>query len=91
MTDPDVPDFSGLEGGEEQQAEDTVRAVIGWYNTQLIAEQRSPSLDPERIEELRAGRQAALADQQQLVTADPQEAARIAEAYAARLKKLKES
>ncbi|MFB7031544.1 MULTISPECIES: hypothetical protein [Terrabacteria group] len=91
MTDPDVPDFSGLEGGEEQQAEDAVRAVISWYNTQLITEQRSPVFDEERIEKLRAGRQAALADQQQLATADPEEAARIAEVYAARLRELNES
>ncbi len=82
----DSPDFSSLEGGVEAQAADAVRAVVSWYNDQLLAEQRSPVPDEERVEELRAGRQAALADQQQLATADPQEAARIAEVYAARLK-----
>ncbi|MFI8515965.1 hypothetical protein ACIGHB_33080 [Streptomyces sp. NPDC085460] len=88
MTDPDGLDFSGLEGGAEEQAADAVRAVVSWYNTQLLAEQRSPVPDEERIEELRSGRQAALADQQQLATADSQEAARITEVYAARLKEL---
>ncbi|MEU2245087.1 hypothetical protein ABZ572_37530 [Streptomyces sp. NPDC018338] len=47
--------------------------------------------DEERIEERRASRAAALADQQQLATADTEEEARIAEVYAARLKELKES
>jgi hypothetical protein len=88
VTDPGGPDFSGLEGGVEAQAADAVRAVVSWYNAQLLAEQRSPLPDEERVEELRAGRQAALADQQQLATADVEEAARIAEVYAARLKDL---
>ncbi|MGW0336475.1 hypothetical protein ACWD0J_32290 [Streptomyces sp. NPDC003011] len=85
------PDFSGLEGGEEQAAEDAVQEVVNWYNTQIIAEHRAPVPDEERIEELKAGRQAALADQAQLVTADPEEADRIAAVYTARLKELKES
>ncbi|CCK32969.1 hypothetical protein BN159_p97 (plasmid) [Streptomyces davaonensis JCM 4913] len=87
----DEPDFSGLEGGEEQAAEDAVQEVVNWYNTQIIAERRAPVPDEERLEELKAGRQAALADQAQLVTADPQEAERIAVVYAARLRDLKES
>ncbi|MFE5711972.1 hypothetical protein ACFQ7J_14285 [Streptomyces sp. NPDC056501] len=91
MTDPDIPDFSGLEGGEEQAAEDVVREVVNWYNVQLLAERRAPVPDDERIEELKAGREAALADQAQLVTADPEDAARVAEVYATRLKELKES
>ena len=45
----------------------------------------------ERLEELKAGRQSALADQAQLATADPEEAERIADVYAARLRELKES
>ncbi|WP_370270172.1 hypothetical protein [Streptomyces sp. V4I8] len=88
---PDEPDFSGLEGGEEQGAQDAVQEVVNWYNTQIIAERRAPVPDEERIEELKAGRQAALADQAQLATADPEEAEQIAAAYAARLKKLNES
>lgn len=88
---PDKPDFSGLEGGEEQGAQDAVQEVVNWYNTQIIAERRAPVPDEERIEELKAGRQAALADQAQLATADLEEAGRIAAVYAARLRKLNES
>ncbi|MFJ2272424.1 hypothetical protein ACIOHO_40385 [Streptomyces sp. NPDC087849] len=91
MTDPDTPDFSGLEGGEEAQAAGIVRDVVLWCGTQIAAEHRAPVPDEERLEELKAGRPAALADQTQLATADPQEAARIAEVYAARLKELNES
>ncbi|MGW2051990.1 hypothetical protein ACWCPF_43780 [Streptomyces sp. NPDC001858] len=87
---PDEPDFSGLGGGEDQQADDIVREVMGWYNAQIIAERRAPVPDDERIEALQAGREAALADQAQLATAAPEEAVRIAAVYAARLKELKE-
>ena len=76
--------------GEDQQADDIVREVVGWYNAQIIAERRVPGPDDERIEALRAGRAAALADQVQLATADPEEA-QIAAVYAARLRELKES
>ncbi|MFC9131880.1 hypothetical protein ACFT4A_34295 [Streptomyces sp. NPDC057099] len=88
---PDEPDFSGLEGGEEQAAEDAVQEVVNWYNAQIITERRAPAPDEERIEELKAGREAALADQAQLATADQEEADRIAVVYAARLNALKES
>lgn len=88
---PDEPDFSGLDDGEEQAAEDTVREVVNWYNDQIITERREPVPDEERIEELKAGREAALADQAQLATADPEEAERIAAVYAARLRELRES
>ncbi|WP_257981132.1 hypothetical protein [Streptomyces sp. CB02959] len=90
MSDPDIPDFSALagEGGQEQLALDAIRAVVGWYTTQIVAEHRAAVPDQERMEELKAARQAALADQAQLATADEEEAARVAAAYAARLKKL---
>lgn len=55
------------------------------------APHRTPVPDEDRIEELTAGRQAALEDQRRLGTADPQETERIAALYAARLKELKES
>lgn len=87
---PDEPDFSGLEGGEEQAAQESIQEVVNWYNTQLLEERRAPVPDEERIEELKAGRQAALADQAHLATAGPEEADRIAAVYAARLKELKE-
>ncbi|MFB7482955.1 hypothetical protein ACFUEM_32905 [Streptomyces anulatus] len=89
MTDPDIPDFSGLEGGEEQAAVEAIQEVVNWYSAQLLAEHRAPVPDEERLEELKAGRAAALADQAQLVTADPEEAGRVAALYAARLKELK--
>ncbi|MGN5392511.1 hypothetical protein [Streptomyces sp. JL7001] len=91
MSDTHGPDFSGLEGGEEHAAEDTIQEVVNWYNTQIISERRAAVPDDERIEELKAGREGALADQAQLATADPEEADRIADVYAARLKELKES
>lgn len=91
MSDPDIPDFSDLEGGEEQAAEDAVQEVVNWYNAQIIAERRAPVPDEKRIEKLKADREAALADGAQLATADPEEADQIAAAYAARLKELKES
>ncbi|MET9572444.1 hypothetical protein ABZY34_25490 [Streptomyces virginiae] len=91
MSDIPSPDFSGLEGGDEQQAADIVRDVVTWYSSQIAAENRAPVPDEERIEELKTGRQAALEDQQRLTTADPEETGRIASLYAARLKELKES
>ncbi|MFJ2136901.1 hypothetical protein ACIOMQ_39995 [Streptomyces sp. NPDC087845] len=56
MTDPDTPDFSGLEGGEEAQAAGIVRDVVLWCGTQIAAEHRAPVPDEERLEELKAGR-----------------------------------
>ncbi|GHB03288.1 hypothetical protein GCM10010330_66920 [Streptomyces tendae] len=91
VSDLPNPDFSGLEGGEEQAAQDAVQEVVNWYNAQIIRERRAPVPDEERLEELKAGRQAALADQAQLATADSQEAERITAVYAARLKDLKGS
>ncbi|MEU2228621.1 hypothetical protein [Streptomyces sp. NPDC018347] len=87
----DSPDFSGLDGGEEQDAADAVRDVVAWYSNRIVAEARKPVPDEERIEELKAGRQAALDDQARLATAGPEETRRIAAVYAARLKELKES
>ncbi|WP_239010436.1 hypothetical protein [Streptomyces sp. 769] len=88
LSDTPIPDFSHLDGGEEQQALDAVQEVVSWYNTQIAAEHRAPVPDEERIEELKAARQAALDDQQRLETAGPQKTARIAALYAARLKEL---
>lgn len=87
----DSPDFSGLDGGDEQAAEEAIQEVVNWYNVQLLEERRAPVPDEQRIEELKSGRQAVLADQAQMATADPEEAERIAALYAARLKELKES
>ncbi|WP_436960770.1 hypothetical protein [Streptomyces sp. SudanB182_2057] len=64
---------------------------MNWYNIQLLEERRASVPDEERMEELKAGREAALADGAQLATADPEESGRIAAVYAARLKELKET
>ncbi|MEV7003205.1 hypothetical protein AB0N62_36780 [Streptomyces sp. NPDC093982] len=89
---PDDFDFSRLEGGDEQAAHDVIQEVVNWYDAQIITERRAPVPDGERIDALRAGRQAALADQTQLATADPEEAEQVAAAYAAaRLNELSES
>ncbi|MEU5583091.1 hypothetical protein ABZ791_36460 [Streptomyces huasconensis] len=90
MSDTPSSDFSGLEGGQEQAAEEAIQEVVNWYNTQLLAERRAPVPDEERVEELKVGREAALADQAQLATADAEESGRIAAVYAARLRELKE-
>ncbi|MGW9453993.1 hypothetical protein [Streptomyces sp. NPDC055632] len=90
MTDPEAFGSSGLEGGEDLAAVEDIQEVVNWYTAQLVAEHRAPVPDEERVEKLKAGRQAALADQQQLATADPEETARIAEVYAARLRELNE-
>ncbi|MEU0950039.1 hypothetical protein ABZ379_46440 [Streptomyces canus] len=81
---PDEPDFSGLGGGEDQQADDIVREVVGRYNAAIVAERRAPVPDDERIEKLKAGREAVLADQAQLATAEPEEATQIAALCAVR-------
>ncbi|MEU4955211.1 hypothetical protein [Streptomyces lavendulae] len=91
MSDTPSPDFSGLDGGDEQDAVDVVRDMVTWYSTQIAAERRAPVPDDDRIEELNADRQAALEDQRRLGTADLQETERIAALYAARLKELKEA
>ncbi|MFD0396430.1 hypothetical protein ACFQ3Z_46265 [Streptomyces nogalater] len=56
MSDTPTPDFSGLEGGDEQQAEDAVQEVVNWYNAQITKERRAPLPDEDRIEELKAVR-----------------------------------
>ncbi|WP_129312414.1 hypothetical protein [Streptomyces sp. L2] len=88
MPDTPSPDFPGLKGGEEQAAQDAVQKVVHWYSTRIIKERRASVPDDQRLAELKAGRQAALADQAQLVTADLEEAGWIAAVYAARLKEL---
>lgn len=86
MSDTPSPDFSDLEGGDEHQAMDAVRKMIAWYNTQITAANRAPVPDEDRIAQLKADRQTAVDDQALLENAGPEETARIAAAYAARLK-----
>ncbi|MGW7003660.1 hypothetical protein ACWGCW_12725 [Streptomyces sp. NPDC054933] len=97
MHDPrqsaDSSDFSSLagHGGEKEQALDVVGAVETWYGAQIARERRAPVPDAERLEELQAARQEAIDAQRRLEEADPDETARIAALYAARLKELKNS
>ncbi|MCQ8194639.1 hypothetical protein [Streptomyces rugosispiralis] len=91
MSDTPSPDSPHLEGGEEQQALDTVQEVVNWYNTQIVTERRNPVPDEERIEKLKTDRQTVLEDRKRLETADPKETAQIAARYAARLKELTDS
>ncbi|MEU5236651.1 hypothetical protein ACH4UR_36455 [Streptomyces lydicus] len=88
MSDPEGSGFSSMEGREEQQAFDAVRAVVSWYADRIAAEGRAPVPDEARVRELKAARRAALDDQAQLATADPEEAAGVAAFYAARLREL---
>ncbi|MFJ3840617.1 hypothetical protein ACWGHM_37145 [Streptomyces sp. NPDC054904] len=88
MSEPNTADFEPLDGDEDQLARDAVREVIAFYNTRITAERRSSMPDDERIEQLKAARQAAIDDQSRLETAGPGDAARIAADYAARLKGL---
>ncbi|MER6046565.1 hypothetical protein ABT168_03685 [Streptomyces sp. NPDC001793] len=91
MPDPnDAPGSSPPEGDAEQQAYDAVRAVTLWYSARITAERRAPAPDERRIRELTAARRAALDDGAQLATADPEEAARVAAYYMARLRELTE-
>jgi len=88
---PDIPS-PGIPGPQGvQPAEDTIQEFLNWYNEQIIKERHAALPDERRIEGLKAGRQAALADQAQLATADPEEAEWIATVYAAWLKELNES
>ncbi|MFF3863610.1 hypothetical protein [Streptomyces sp. NPDC002209] len=88
MSDPNTADFEPLDGGEDQQARNAVREVIAFYNARVLEERRAQLPDGERIEQLKAARQAAIDDQTRLETARPGDAARIAADYAARLKGL---
>lgn len=88
VSDPNTTGFEPLDGDEDQLARDAVREVIAFYNARIAAERRAPVPNDERIEQLKAARQAAIDDQTRLDTAGPGDAARIAADYAARLKGL---
>ncbi|PJM97838.1 hypothetical protein CG740_39045 [Streptomyces sp. CB01201] len=83
-------DFANLPGGDEDQARDAVKEVMNWYNTQILAQRRSPVRDEERLAHLTGARKEATTALQALDGAGPEETARIAALYAARLKALRE-
>ncbi|MGP3990802.1 hypothetical protein [Streptomyces sp. 3N207] len=80
-----TPDLGGDEPGYEV-AHDIVRTVLAWYSQQLLLARRSG--DQQRLEELKARRQECVEDQHRLREAGPEEIARIAAVYTARLKEL---
>ncbi|WP_414170891.1 hypothetical protein ACMATS_37825 (plasmid) [Streptoverticillium reticulum] len=65
-----------------------VTRVIAWYAQQILAEQRLPSPDLERLQQLQESRRGCVADLDRLADADVEEIGRIAADYEARLKKL---
>ncbi len=87
---PDPSDFSDLagHGGERQNTLDMVREVLAWYSEQFLVEIRRPTADTARIEELKAASRAVHSDLARVRTVTPQEAERIATAYAALLRDL---
>lgn len=88
VSDRNTASFEPLDGDEDQLARDAVREVIAFYNARILDERRAPVPDEERIEQLKAARQAAIGDQTRLDTAGPGDAARVAADYAARLRGL---
>lgn len=89
MTNANNPDSSTFDDGDEHPTvEDAVQEVANWYSTQIAAERRSPVPDEDRVKTLKAEWEAALADREQLATASPEEAAKVAEVYTARLQML---
>jgi hypothetical protein len=84
------PDYSGLAGygSARESASDAVLGVMAWYAEQIILEQQHPEPNPARIDELTSERRTAQTDLERAKLADLQEALRIADAYAARLRDL---
>ncbi|WP_329169947.1 hypothetical protein OG754_01050 [Streptomyces decoyicus] len=60
--------------------------VLAWYSQQLLLARRSG--DQQRLEKLKAERQACVDDQHRLMEAGPEEIARIAAVCTARGKEL---
>lgn len=85
---PEERDFTGLEGGEAEQAYDHVRAVMAWFTARIARERRAPLPDEEKIAKWTAERTAAHEDLTRLESADEQEMACLAEVYAARRREL---
>ncbi|MGW7261286.1 hypothetical protein [Streptomyces sp. NPDC054834] len=81
-------DPDGGDAGYEM-AHEIVGNVIAWYSRQLLLARRSG--DEQRLEELKARRQDCVEDQNRLREVGPEEIARIAAVYAARLKELEAS
>ncbi|WP_330294104.1 hypothetical protein [Streptomyces sp. NBC_00576] len=72
-----------------EAVEQLIQEVSTWYAEQLIQERRAGVPDAARLQVLRDGLAACVADQHALQDADETEVAEIAARYAARMKELK--
>ncbi|MFL4908187.1 hypothetical protein ACJ6WF_34515 [Streptomyces sp. MMS24-I2-30] len=84
-----APGPGGDHTASSAAAHQAVLAVLAWYSQQRLLARRSG--DHRRLEELTTQRQRCLDDQNRLHDAGPEEIARIAADYAARLKELESS
>ncbi|MEU5053533.1 hypothetical protein [Streptomyces sp. NPDC021096] len=91
---PAGPSGDPAHGSSDATADDAFTAVtrvIAWYTQQILAERRSAAPDQGRLEQLLERQRACVADRNRLAGAGPEETARIAADYEARVKKLSES
>lgn len=86
---PPSPGPGGDHTASSAAAHQAVGAVLAWYNRQRLLARRSG--DHKRLEELTTQRQRCMDDQNRLYDAGPEEIARIAADYAARLEELESS
>ncbi|MFI9311137.1 hypothetical protein [Streptomyces triculaminicus] len=75
-------------GPSSTDAFEAVTRVIAWYTRQILAEQRSPAPDRQRLTQLQEQQRACVDDRKQLASAGPQEIARLVAHYEARLREL---
>lgn len=70
------------------EVEQQVQEVSSWYSEQILEERRAGTPDAERLQKLRDGLAACVADQKALQDADARQLTELAARYAARLKEL---
>ncbi|MEV5982809.1 hypothetical protein [Streptomyces sp. NPDC052114] len=84
-----IPQPDGQASAEDvAAAAEAVDQVLAWYSRQILIERRSSAPDPRRLEQLMAQRQVCGEDRDRLDEAGPQEVARLAAHYTARLQEL---
>ncbi|MCL3998204.1 hypothetical protein [Streptomyces lavenduligriseus] len=85
------PPDDDLDGAADHEvAVELVGQVIAWYSQRIFAARRAGA-SPQALNDLIAQRLECVRDRDRLDTADPQETARLAALYAARLKELQNS
>ncbi|MFC8016282.1 hypothetical protein [Streptomyces cinereoruber] len=72
-----------------EDIEQLIDEVSAFYTEQIVAVRRAGTSDPERLEVLKQGLAACVADRQALHDASAKEAAEIAARYAARARELR--